>query len=107
MLLLFFMNGCQWLGGAVVSVENTGTRAIDQVQVEVGGGVVELGQLAPGASRRLTPEIKADSAIRIRYVDEGKALTCDGDVYFTGNIYIRVEVEIGGGACRVADVTPV
>lgn len=40
-------------------------------------------------------------------MDEGKALTCDGDVYFTGNIYIRVEVEIGGGAWRVADVTPV
>lgn len=105
MLLLFFMNGCQWLGGAVVFVENTGARAIDHVQVVVGGGIVELGQLGPGASRRLTPEIKADSAIRIRYVDEGKALNCDGDVYVTANMHIRVEVEIGGGACRVVDVT--
>lgn len=104
-LLILCMSGCQWLVGAVVFVENVCTRPLDQVQVEVGGGIVELGRIEAGKFRRITPEIKADSAIRIRYRDDGEAVTCDGDVYFTVNMHVRVETEIGGGVCHVVDVT--
>lgn len=52
-----------------------------------------------------TPEIKEDSAIRIRYLHDGKTVTCDGDVYFAVNMHVRVEAEIGSGVCHVVDVT--
>lgn len=104
-LMMLCMSGCHWVGGPVVTVKNVGASPLHQVQVEVGGAIVDVGQLGVGESVKLRPEIKADSAVRILYVDGGRAVSCDGDVYFTGNIYVVAEAEIGGGVCRVADVT--
>ena len=104
-MMMLCMSGCHWVGGAVVTVKNVGAGPLHQVQVEVGGAIVDVGQLGVGESVKLRPKIKADSAVRILYVDGGRAVSCDGDVYFTGNIYVVAEAEIGGGVCRVADVT--
>lgn len=104
-LMMLCMSGCHWVGGAVVTVKNVGAGPLHQVQVEVGGVIVDVGQLGVGESVKLRPKIKADSALRILYVDGGRAVACDGDVYFTNNIYVVAEAEIGGGVCRVADVT--
>jgi hypothetical protein len=104
-LFAFMLSGCSWLTGAVVVIKNTGPDVLDQVRLEVGGGVVNVPALQVGESAVVKPEIMGDSSLRIVYLEKGLSVTCDGDVYFTNNMRVRVNVEIGGGVCRVIDVT--
>ncbi len=104
-VLAFSASACGWLTGAVVTVENVGAHQLDQIRLEVGGGTVEIKSLDAGEKVSVRPEINGDSSLRIHYRQSNEDAVCDGDVYFTNNLRVRVEAEIGGGVCRVVDVT--
>lgn len=99
------MTGCDWPAGAVVVVKNVGPHQLDQIQLDVGGSRVELAPLAGGKKRVVRPKVKGDSSLRIRYREQQRDVICDGDVYFSNNLRVSVNVDIGGDACRVVDVT--
>ncbi|WP_421568660.1 hypothetical protein [Stenotrophomonas sp. PD6] len=99
------VSACGWLAGAVVTIENVGVHPLDQIRLEVGGGIIEIESIAAGEKLLIKPDIKGDSSLRINYRDNEENVVCDGDVYFTNNLRVRVEVEIGGGVCHVVDVT--
>ncbi|WNH52304.1 hypothetical protein [Stenotrophomonas oahuensis] len=103
--LLFFLSGCDMLTPTVVTVHNTGTRRLENVQLEAGGDTVQLGAMEPAKSRTVRPKVTRDSALRIAYRQGSMSYVCDGDVYFTNNMKVKVEAEIGYGKCRVVDVT--
>lgn len=104
--LLVILSGCDMLTPAVVTVHNGGTSRLENVQFEAGGDTVQLGAMEPAASITVRPKVTRDSALRIAYRQRSAPYSCEGDVYFTNNLRVKVEGEIGDSKCRVVDVTP-
>lgn len=105
MLAVCGLSGCQSLAGAVVSVKNVGTQRLDDIALDVGGRTVAVTSLPVGEERTVQPDVIRDSSLRITYSEAGKTVVCEGDVYFTNNLRVRVTADIGGGTCRVLDIT--
>ncbi|MCR8714890.1 hypothetical protein [Stenotrophomonas indicatrix] len=101
--LLLVVSGCSWLESSKVTVMNVGPGSIDDVELEVGGYVIQMGEIGAGGSKAVTPKVSGDSSLRISYAEGDALVVCDGDVYFTNNLAVRVEVAIGGGVCRVLE----
>ncbi|WP_312320651.1 hypothetical protein [Stenotrophomonas sp.] len=104
-LVGFGLSGCLLRTDAVVSIKNVSAHDLDHVVLEAGGDRVELDQLVSGARHTLRPNVTGDSSVRIVYREGDASIVCEGDVYLTNNMHVVVEAEIGGGVCRVADVT--
>lgn len=104
-LFVVFVQGCGWFSDPEVVVRNAGGVEIYNVKLEVGGGVIEVGSISAGGSRRVNPKITMDSSLLVFYVENGKGLVCEGDVYFTSNMYVKVEADVGGGVCRIREVS--
>lgn len=99
------ISACGWLTDTVVVVKNVGAHRIDTVLVDAGGRVDEIGSINADAQVSVTPAIKQDSSVSVRYLEAGREVACHGDVYLTQNLQARIEVEIGKGVCKVTDVT--
>lgn len=98
------LQGCDWLSDPVIVVKNVERDVIHDISLEVGGGAVDLGAIPAGESRAAKPEIAADSSLVVTYYENNARVVCHGDVYFTNNLYVRVEADVGGGVCRIAEV---
>lgn len=98
-------SGCVLRTDTTVEIQNVSARGLLDVVLEAGGDRVEVEHLAPGSRHIFRPEVSGDSGVRIMYVEAGRSKSCEGDVYLTNNMYARIEAEIGGGVCRVVDVT--
>ncbi|WP_180866739.1 hypothetical protein [Stenotrophomonas maltophilia] len=77
---------------------------IHDISLEVGGGAVDLRAIPVGESRAAKPEIAADSSLVVTYYENNAHVVCYGDVYFTNNLYVKDEEDVGGGICRMAEV---
>ncbi|HIE5353888.1 TPA: hypothetical protein ACXNP2_000441 [Stenotrophomonas maltophilia] len=88
----------------VIVVKNVERDVIHDISLEVGGGVVDLGAIPVGESRAAKPEIAADSSLVVTYYENNARVVCYGDVYFTNNLYVKVEAGVGRGVCRIAEV---
>ncbi|MEG0192999.1 MAG: hypothetical protein RR698_07520 [Stenotrophomonas sp.] len=86
-------------------VKNVGSHRIDAVRLDAGGRVDEIGSINADAQVSVTPAIKQDSSVSVRYLEAGREVACHGDVYLTHNLQARIEVEIGKGVCKVTDIT--
>lgn len=98
------LQGCDWLSDPVIVVKNVGRGVIYGVSLEVGGGVVGVGSIPVGESRVVKPEVATDSSLLVTYYESSVRVVCHGDVYFTNNLYVRVEADVGGGVCRIAEI---
>lgn len=98
------LQGCDWLSDPVIVVKNVERDVIHDISLEVGGGVVDLGAIPVGESRAAKPEIAADSSLVVTYYENNARVVCYGDVYFTNNLYVKVEAGVGRGVCRIAEV---
>ncbi|MDI9272377.1 hypothetical protein [Stenotrophomonas sp. PFBMAA-4] len=98
------LQGCTWFSDPVIVVRNVGAAEIHDVALEVGGGVIAVESISAGKKIRASPEVTMDSSLRITYVENGGKVACDGDVYFTNNLYVKVEADVGGGVCRIREV---
>jgi len=103
-MAIFGVQGCGWFSDPEIIVRNVGGVDVYDVKLEVGGGVVEVGSILVGESRRVNPKIVMDSSLLVFYVENGKDLVCHGDVYFTNSLYVKVEADVGGGVCRIREV---
>jgi len=91
---ILFMNR-----GVLIVVRNTGANQMFDVQAELGGKKIRLGDIATGdsASGRAVPG--ADSDILITFTDELRTPhSIQLDIYITGGYSGRVEAEIRDGA---------
>lgn len=104
-LSALLLGGCGWMTDSTIVVRNVGPSKVEKIQLEVGGGVITVHALASGDSVKIKPKITGDSTLRIRYYEGVDSVVCDGDVYLTNNMRARIEAEIGGGTCKVVDVT--
>ncbi|QKW57715.1 hypothetical protein [Stenotrophomonas sp. NA06056] len=98
------VQGCGWFSDPEIIVRNAGGVAVYNVKLEVGGGTIEVGSISVGESRKVNPKVVMDSSLLVLYVENGKDFVCRGDVYFTNNLYVKVEADVGGGVCRVREV---
>ncbi|WP_313300852.1 hypothetical protein [Stenotrophomonas sp.] len=98
------LQGCDWLSDPVIVVKNVGRDVIYDVSLEVGGGVVGVGSISVGESRVVKPEVAADSSLLVTYYENNVRVVCQGDVYFTNNLHVKVEADVGGGVCRIGEV---
>lgn len=88
----------------MIVVKNVGRDVIHDISLEVGGGAIDLGTIPASESRAAKPEIAADSSLVVTYYENNARVACYGDVYFTNNLYVKVEADGGGGVCRIAEV---
>ena len=85
--------------GVLVVVKNSDLTPITNVQVFVGGKVLNLGTIAPGATARGRAIPSADSDVSIQYVDaSGAQQSVRVDTYVTGGYRGRVDAEVRGGS---------
>ncbi len=85
--------------GVLVIVKNSDPAPITNVQVFVGGKVLNLGTIAPGATESGRAIPSADSDVSIQYVDaSGAKQSVRVDTYVTGGLRGRVDVEVRGGS---------
>lgn len=98
------LQGCDWFSDPVIVVKNVGRDVIHGISLEVGGGAVDLVAIPVGESRAAKPEVAVDSSLVVTYYENNARVVCYGDVYFTNNLYIKVEADVGGGVCRIAEV---
>lgn len=98
------LQGCDWLSDPVIVVKNVGLDVIYDVSLEVGGGVVGVGSISFGESRVVKPEVAADSSLVVTYYENNVRVVFHGDVYFTNNLHVKVEADVGGGGCRIGEV---
>ena len=94
------LQGCDWLSDPMIVVNNVGRNVIYDVSLEVGGGVVGVGSIPVGESWVVKPEVASDSSLLVTYYENNVRVVCYGDVYFTNNLYVKVEADVGGGGCR-------
>ena len=98
------LQGCDWLSDPVIVVKNVGRDVIHDISLEVGGGAIDLGTIPASESRAAKPEVAADSSLVVTYYENNARVVCCGDVYFTNNLYVKVEADVGGGVCRIAEI---
>lgn len=68
----------------VVTVENIGTKAISDVEVQIGGATYPLGVIEPGTKQRVKITFESESDIGVSWTDsEGKNHLHRVDVYIT------------------------
>lgn len=103
--LLLMLGGCDSLTAAEVKVHNAGTEKLENVQLEAGGDTIILSALESNTSKTVRPKVIRDSSLRISYKEGSSTSICEGDVYFTNSMRVKIEAEIGNGKCKVLDVT--
>ncbi|HEX8323276.1 MAG TPA: hypothetical protein VF595_05110 [Tepidisphaeraceae bacterium] len=85
--------------GVLVVVKNSDPAAISNVQVFVGGKVIGLGTIAPGATASGRAVPSADSDVAIQYIDAvGAQQAVRVDTYVTGGYRGRIDAEVRGGS---------
>lgn len=86
-----------------MALENVGPGPVNDVTLDVGGHLPHVGEIPAGKSKSVAPKVRGDSSLRVSYAEGGVSVVCDGDVYFTNNLAVKADVEIGGGVCRVTE----
>lgn len=66
--------------------------------------MVGVGPIPVGESRVVKPEVATDSSLLLTYYESSVRVVCYGDVYFTNNLHVKVEADVGGGVCRIAEI---
>ena len=103
--LALILGGCDSFTAAEVKVINAGPDKLDNIQIEAGGDTITLTALESSKSKTVRPNVTHDSSLRIRYREGSSTFICEGDVYFTNGMRVKIEAEIGNGKCQVLDVT--
>ena len=85
--------------GVLVIMKNSDPAPITNVQVFLGGKVLDLGSIAPGATASGRAIPSADSDVSIQYLDaSGAQQSVRVDTYVTGGYRGRVDAEVRGGS---------